>query len=114
MKFQDKFYDVIDHNKYPSSEKSAEKCILMNSYFHHSEPNHGEGPNFGHTMLNMIISAVSHGLLCDCETSVLPSFQALVCAPPRRGESLVPLSLGLRTTNIPAIKHRGSIKIVLD
>ena len=38
MKFQDKFYDVIDHNKYPSSEKSAEKCILMNSYFHHSEP----------------------------------------------------------------------------
>ena len=40
MKFQDKFYDVIDHNKYPSSEKSAEKCILMNSYFHHSEPNY--------------------------------------------------------------------------
>ena len=40
MKFQDKFYDVIDHNKYPSSEKSAEKCILRNSYFHHSEPNH--------------------------------------------------------------------------
>ena len=38
MKFQDKFYDVIDHNKYPSSEKSAEKCILRNSYFHHSEP----------------------------------------------------------------------------
>ena len=40
MKFQDKFYDVIDHNKYPSSEKSAEKCILRNSYFHHSEPSY--------------------------------------------------------------------------
>ena len=31
-------YDIIDHNKFPSSEKSAEKCILRNSYFHHSEP----------------------------------------------------------------------------
>ena len=38
MKFQDKFYDIIDHNKCPSSEKSAEKCILRKSYFHHSEP----------------------------------------------------------------------------
>ena len=38
MKFQDKFYDIIDHNKCPSSEKSSEKCILRNSYFHHSEP----------------------------------------------------------------------------
>merc|ERR1739836_237607 len=35
-----KFYDIIDHNKCSSSEKSAEKCILRNSYFHHSEPNH--------------------------------------------------------------------------
>ena len=38
LKFQDKFYDMIDHNKCPTSEKSAEKCILRNSYFHHSEP----------------------------------------------------------------------------
>ena len=44
MKFQVKFYDIIDHNKCPSSKKSAEKCILRNSYFHHSEPNHiGQG-----------------------------------------------------------------------
>ena len=42
MKFQDKFYDIIDHNKCPSSEKSSEKCILRNSYFHHSEPNYGQ------------------------------------------------------------------------
>ena len=40
LKFQDKFYDMIDHNKCPTSEKSAEKCILRNSYFHHSEPSH--------------------------------------------------------------------------
>ena len=40
LKFQDKFYDMIDHNKCPTSEKSAEKCILRNSYFHHSEPNY--------------------------------------------------------------------------
>ena len=40
MKFQDKFYDIIDHNKCPSIEKSAAKCILRNSYFHHSEPIH--------------------------------------------------------------------------
>ena len=38
MKFQDKFYDIIHHNNCPSSEKSAEKCILRKSYFHHSEP----------------------------------------------------------------------------
>ena len=41
MKFQDKFYDIIHHNNCPSSEKSAEKCILRNSYFHHSEPIYG-------------------------------------------------------------------------
>ena len=40
MKFQVKFYDIIDHNKCPSSKKSAEKCILRNSYFHHSEPSY--------------------------------------------------------------------------
>ena len=28
MKFQDKFYNIIDHNKCPSGEKSAEKCIF--------------------------------------------------------------------------------------
>ena len=38
MKFQDKFYDIIDHDKCPSSENSTEKCILRKSYFHHSEP----------------------------------------------------------------------------
>ena len=38
MKFQVKFYDIIDHNKCSSSEKSAEKCILRKSFFHHSEP----------------------------------------------------------------------------
>ena len=42
MKFQDKFYDIIDHNKCPSSEKSAEKYILRSSYFHHSEPRYAD------------------------------------------------------------------------
>ena len=41
MKFQDKLYDIIDNIKCPSSEKSAEKCILRSSYFHHSEPSYG-------------------------------------------------------------------------
>ena len=40
MKFQDKFYDIIDHNKCPSSEKSDEKHLLRKSNFHHSEPNY--------------------------------------------------------------------------
>ena len=38
LKCQDKFYDIVDHNKCLSCEKSAEKCILRKSYFHHSEP----------------------------------------------------------------------------
>ena len=38
LKFQGKFYGIIDYNKCPSSEKSAEKCILRKSFFHHSEP----------------------------------------------------------------------------
>ena len=42
LKFQVKFYDIIDHNKCPSSKKSAEKCILRKSFFHHSEPKYGE------------------------------------------------------------------------
>ena len=37
LKFQDKFYNIIDHKKCPSSEKSAEQCIFRISYFHHSE-----------------------------------------------------------------------------
>ena len=40
MKFQDKFYDIIDHNKCPSSEKSDEKHLLRKSNFHHSEPSY--------------------------------------------------------------------------
>ena len=40
MKFQDKFYDIIDHNKCPSSEKSDEKCILRKSNFHQILPTH--------------------------------------------------------------------------
>ena len=40
MKFQVKFYDIIDHNKCPTSKKSAERCILRKSFFHHSEPTH--------------------------------------------------------------------------
>ena len=38
MEFQDKVYDIIDHNKCPFCEKSAEKSILRQPYFHHSEP----------------------------------------------------------------------------
>ena len=33
LKFQDKFSDMIDHNKCPFSEKSDEKCILRKSNF---------------------------------------------------------------------------------
>ena len=38
FKFQDKFYDIKDHNKCPSSEKSAEKCVLRKSNFHQILP----------------------------------------------------------------------------
>ena len=40
MKFQDKFYDLIVHNKCPSSEKDDEKCILRKSDFHQILPNY--------------------------------------------------------------------------
>ena len=52
LKFQDKFYDIIDHNKCPSSEKSAKKCILRKSYFHHSEPTYN---NMGWKLLALLI-----------------------------------------------------------
>ena len=38
MKFQDNIYDIRDHNKCSSSEKSDEKCILRKSYFRLSGP----------------------------------------------------------------------------
>jgi len=38
LKFQDKFYDIIVHNKCPSSEKDDEKCILRKSDFHQILP----------------------------------------------------------------------------
>ena len=38
MKFQDKFYDIIVHNKCPFSEKDDEKCILRKSDFHQILP----------------------------------------------------------------------------
>ena len=38
LKFQDKFYDIIDQNKCPSSEKEYEKCIFRLSYFHRIQP----------------------------------------------------------------------------
>ena len=38
LKFQDKFYNIIDHNKCPSSEKQNQKCILRKSYFHQIQP----------------------------------------------------------------------------
>ena len=41
LEFRDKFYDIIEHYKCPSSEKLAEKCIFRKSYVHHSEPTYG-------------------------------------------------------------------------
>ena len=41
LKFQDKFYNVIDYNKCPSSEKEDEKCFFGKSYFHQIQPNYG-------------------------------------------------------------------------
>ena len=38
MKFQDKFYDVMDHKKLPSSEKEDEKCVSIKLYFHQILP----------------------------------------------------------------------------
>ena len=61
MKFQDKFYDIIDHNKCPSSEKSAEKCILRKSFFHHSEPKHVE---FGIKILDFFSKIGVYQLYC--------------------------------------------------
>ena len=40
LKFQGKFYDIIDHNKCPSSEKENQKCILRKSYFHQIQPSY--------------------------------------------------------------------------
>ena len=38
MKFQDKFYDIFDHNKCPPSETEDEKCNVRKSYFHRIQP----------------------------------------------------------------------------
>jgi len=38
LKFRDKFYNIIDYNKCPSSEKEDEKCIFRKSYFHQIQP----------------------------------------------------------------------------
>ena len=40
LKFQDKFYNMIDCNKCPSSEKDDQKCILRKSYFHQIQPSY--------------------------------------------------------------------------
>ena len=40
MKFQDKFYDIFDHNKCPPSEIEDENCIFRKSYFHRIQPTH--------------------------------------------------------------------------
>ena len=40
MKFQDKFYDIFDHNKCLPSETEDEKCIFRKSYFHRIQPRH--------------------------------------------------------------------------
>ena len=40
LKFQDKFYDIFDHNKCPPSETEDEKGIFRKSYFHRIQPNH--------------------------------------------------------------------------
>ena len=42
MKFQDKFYDIFDHNKCPPSETEDEKCIFRKSYFHRIQPRHDQ------------------------------------------------------------------------
>ena len=52
LKFVDKFYNIIDYNKCPSSEKEDEKCILRQSYFHQIQPSYdlcGQRPNFTST-----------------------------------------------------------------
>ena len=38
LKFQDKFYNIIDYNKWPSSEKQDEKCVFRKSCFHQIQP----------------------------------------------------------------------------
>ena len=40
LKFVDKFYNIIDYNKCPSSEKEDEKCIFRKSYFHQIQPSY--------------------------------------------------------------------------
>ena len=44
LKFQDKFYNIIDHNKWPSSEKQDEKCIFRKSCFHQIQPKYDTLP----------------------------------------------------------------------
>ena len=39
LKFQEKFYFIINHNKCPSGEKFDEKFILRKSNFHQILPN---------------------------------------------------------------------------
>ena len=40
LKFQDKYYNKIDYNKWPSSEKQDEKCVFRKSCFHQIQPSY--------------------------------------------------------------------------
>ena len=64
MEFQDKFYDIIDHHKCPSSEKSTEKCILRKSNFHQILPKYGYWFN----------SSMGHGEGCPKFHAIIPTY----------------------------------------
>ena len=101
MKFQDKFYDIIDYNKCPSSEKSAEKCILRKSYFHHSEPRYNQ-------------------MVCRCHLGVggpLAAGQVDHVQPPRPdlpagGVLAAPRGLRLRHVNLQPRKYLYRSRII--
>ena len=42
LKFQDKYYNKIDYNKWPSSEKQDEKCVFRKSCFHQIQPTYNQ------------------------------------------------------------------------
>ena len=86
LKFQDKFYNIIDYNKYPSSEKEDEKGIFRKSYFHQIQPNH-EYSILQFYLPKYILSSqhfyILHGEGVPCEQSrmvAVSSMSAISCA----------------------------------
>ena len=93
MKFQDKFYDIIDHNKCPSSEKSDEKCILRKSNFQHFEPRYAQCTLHDYDDYEHMFNITRHvSLLTLTQCALVSTCWLLTSVPPHTSSTVPPPS----------------------